>query len=274
MKKFLFLAAALLVSIGFPYCSKDETTTQPVKTDDKERGDNQQDEDEPTNIIPVRIPHYIMGVVETNSYRAFAEDDDPTIHILYDTSGNQKYSFWNETKKPDSKEAKMYASFCERYGDMTYDKERYYSSSDPYVNFYPLYNIVSIRVESIADYDTEHPAGSSLNDLCTLYSATPRKYIADGYVGEFDWSEASDEFGKYSRIFRRDDLEGSIPFAKPLSECTPADLELIGSGFMKLCMLRFERKPAANNSLHVFKITLTDERGKSYMAQTDLCAWR
>ena len=253
-------------------CDKDDTSPQPVKTDNQEKNDDIGDI--PDNTIPVDIPHYIMGVVETNSYKALVSDDDLTVHIVYDTSDNRKYSFWYEIKEPDSEEANAYVAFCERYGDTTYDKERYYNTAEPYVNFYPMDNIGSIRIESIANYDAEHPAGTSLNDLCTLYSATPRQYIADGYTGEFDWTEASDEFVKYSRIFRHDDIEGSLPFAKPLTECTPEDLELIGSGYMKLCMLSFERKPETKNSRQAFKITLTDEKGKTYIAQTDLCEWK
>ena len=43
---------------------------------------------------------------------------------------------------------------------------------------------------------------------------------------------------------------------------------------MKLCMLSFERKPETKNSRQAFKITLTDEKGKTYIAQTDLCEWK
>ena len=143
-------------------CDKDDTSPQPVKTDNQEKNDDIGDI--PDNTIPVDIPHYIMGVVETNSYKALVSDDDLTVHIVYDTSDNRKYSFWYEIKEPDSEEANAYVAFCERYGDTTYDKERYYNTAEPYVNFYPMDNIVSIRIDSIANYDAEHPAGTSLND--------------------------------------------------------------------------------------------------------------
>lgn len=77
-------------------CDKDDTSPQPVKTDNQEKNDDIGDI--PDNTIPVDIPHYIMGVVETNSYKALVSDDDLTVHIVYDTSDNRKYSFWYEIK--------------------------------------------------------------------------------------------------------------------------------------------------------------------------------
>ena len=81
-------------------CDKADTSPQPVKTDNQEKNDDIGDI--PDNTIPVDIPHYIMGVVETNSYKALVSDDDLTVHIVYDTSDNRKYSFWYEIKEPES----------------------------------------------------------------------------------------------------------------------------------------------------------------------------
>ncbi len=75
-----------------------------------------------------------------------------------------------------------YASLCKKYGDLkpggwSYTSEDY---MQPVALAESVYNIV---ITSDCDWDAEHPAGESLNDLFKVYYTTYYPFISGGWVG-------------------------------------------------------------------------------------------
>ncbi len=225
-------------------------------------------------------PHYLLTFRIPKSFTANIVEP-LIVRIGTAISSEDQCVSYFDTQDPDRfpKEAAAYEALCEYYGDKGYSKTR---------QFFPLYNggydflwynIVSIDVKSIVNYDAEHPAGTSLNDLCELVSWTPRDHIASGYTDLFDWSSPPDYIPQaYRNIAFRSDRhvnDGLHPFKIPLTECTPEDFILMGSGYYSsaLFLLRFAHGPEAGNNLQQFEIKLTDEQGKTYTARTEVCEW-
>ena len=74
--------------------------------------------------------------------------------------------------------------------------------------------IVNLEVWSSADWDAEHPAGTSLNDLARFSSNTPWPYIQSGYTQKY-----------------HEQLNGEYyPVDKLISELTPDDMTLLPRG--------------------------------------------
>ena len=78
----------------------------------------------------------------------------------------------------------LYDELCLKYGDMTYNREEFvvYGSEPRFLAYSP----VSIDIVSDVDFDAEHPAGTSLNDIVVFDAYSSKPYIDSGYV-EYDW---------------------------------------------------------------------------------------
>lgn len=80
--------------------------------------------------------------------------------------------------------AERYYALCEKFGDIKSDGFVCY---DPSYSIYPFacFEIINrVSVTSDNDWDTEHPAGSLLNDIFTITYYTHYPYIINGYTGE------------------------------------------------------------------------------------------
>ena len=287
----LFSAAAVALLLGSAFafgCGDKEDPVPPAdgteepgnKPDDNDQpGDNDQPE-VPDSIlvgqgtVKAEGPNYILGFYEIDEIEVRTNKDhsldlmvEPKCHISY---------FDNDEEDPEEVERfAEYRTLCERYGDTTYynaDRGLYYMNYLEYFN-YLKYNITNIDVVSDADYDADHPAGTSLRDLCYLVTWSPREYIASGYTETYDWS-VRPYFIPDGSFYIED--EGNHPMLISLDECTPEDLVLIGNGYISgsLFLLLFKKAPDEGNALQKFTLTLTDERGRIYTAVSDVAEWR
>lgn len=289
VRLFLWLIAlSLTLSVG---CSESDAPVNnpPVQTDPDNTGndsDNTDDPDTPGPDAPIKdgtetvdIPHYILRFYKPAGFVA-TSDNNLTLEIAMNlrtgADNDSGYYDFHHAEEPElyPEEAALYNALCERYGDMSYTEVRefhpFYMQDDGYA--FPAYSLTSIEVRSIVDYDAAHPVGTSLNDLCEVTAWSPRDYIASGYTALYDWSVLP-EF--YPESYDLQTCVGVHPVHFTLSEYTPADLELLGTGYQlhPILVLHFTQAPDAGNRLQRFLITLTDESGATYEVESAPVEW-
>lgn len=212
----------------------------------------------------VRAPHYILGFWQPKYFTASAKTKG-SIGIEYRFDDYCWYDHRNPGRdNVETERAKKYVALCERYGDITYTAER---------SFFPFYtggysylmdNIVSINVISETNYDAEHPAGSSLNDICTLQWESPYTHIKSGYTVTHDWPKVGNGYWQQDK--------GSIPFSKPLAQCTAEDMILMGDGWQNLCSIKLTKLPLSGTK-QLLTIMFEDESGKTYNCSVGPFSW-
>jgi hypothetical protein len=144
----------------------------------------------------------------------------------------------------------MYDALCEKHGDMTFNRKVYLPIDGRVVNF-PAIDFVSIDVVSNVDYDAEHPAGTSLNDLFTFNGYSAKPYIDSGY--------AEDDI-HVNEVYVYSDI------VKPLEEVSSNDLVLLGTGDPRrprLCHLAIDTYPTLSKT-HTFTVTMTADDGRVF----------
>lgn len=128
---------------------------------------------------------------------------------------------------------------CHENGDFTYSREVCLMYGMPGINAYTP-DIVSIDVLCEDDFDSSHPAGSSLNDYIKIKYRSVWSYIAAGYTGPDPYPDL--------RVKTRQ-----------LSEITPEDMRILLVG----PELHFVTKPE-KPGVHSLKIVMKMSDGKEY----------
>lgn len=128
---------------------------------------------------------------------------------------------------------------CHENGDFTYSRKVRLMYGMPGINAYTP-DIVSIDVCCEDDFDSSHPAGSSLNDYIKIKYRSAWSYIAAGYTGPDPYPEL--------RVKTRQ-----------LSEITPEDLRILLSD----PELHFVTKPE-KIGIHSLKIVLKTADGREH----------
>jgi hypothetical protein len=111
---------------------------------------------------------------------------------------------------------------------------------------FPSVNIEHIDIVCSEDFDAEHPAGSSLNDMVSIVGVSPKKFFDSGYLDRFDWTNHTTE--SFRRIYPEflsdlalakpnpddnpsceyiDYFPDFYPVEKKLTDVTPGDLALL-----------------------------------------------
>lgn len=132
----------------------------------------------------------------------------------------------------------LYDNICQENNDMTFnDIILFYPPEIPYyICYYP--NFTSIDVISDRDFNAEHPAGTSLNDIIRVYYNSVYDYVSSEYT--------QDEEIKTKKAM--------------LSNLTAEDLQMVTDyGFD----LTFGIDPLKKEK-HNLTITFTDIQGKKY----------
>lgn len=172
---------------------------------------------------------------------------------LYITKGEFTGTYLDEGEKKET-----YDALCEKNGDMTFNCEHTLvgsSPENPGIIAYPNVNIVSIDAVSNADFDEEHPAGTSLSDVIFFspwWSA--KKFIENGYVDDTD-------------IDINDPVIYGMTY-KSLNSFTGNELALIGSGDIRwkdtalLIGSLITYKNPSMSKTHAITVTVTFEDGR------------
>ena len=129
---------------------------------------------------------------------------------------------------------------CYENGDFTYGRNVSLAYGMPYICAYTP-DIVSIDVYCEDDFDSAHPAGSSLNDCITFEFNSAKDFIESGYPNA--------------------DAGYMMPTQKKLlSELAPEDLKILLDDF---CYLDFKVKPE-KLVIHTMKVVMKMSDGKEY----------
>ena len=128
---------------------------------------------------------------------------------------------------------------CHENGDFTYSRKVRLMYGMPGINAYTP-DIVSIDVCCEDDFDSSHPAGSSLNDYIKIKYRSVWSYIAAGYTGPDPYPELCVK-------------------TRQLSEITPEDLRILLSD----PELHFVTKPE-KIGIHSLKIVLKTADGREH----------
>ncbi len=165
--------------------------------------------------------------------------------IYLDMSSSCMYTDTGEKKE-------QYDAFCEKYGDMTYNRKVFVYYGE--ISSFQMYSFVSVEITSDADYDDLHPAGSSLADLFIFDATSAKPFVDSGYeMHEYVW------FGD-GKIHKTP----YYPIYKKVSDVIPYDFLMLSSGSTGAGgHLHFESLPTLSQT-HTFTVTFTDERGETF----------
>jgi hypothetical protein len=165
--------------------------------------------------------------------------------VYFDESFSYRYDDTGAKKE-------IYDSFCEKYGDMTYNRGDYVYLSESHT--FQMYSFVSVDIVSDADFDQAHPKGTSLADLIIFQATSSKPFVDSGYkMYESVWE-----------VDGRTYTHPYYPIHKRVSELTAYDfMMLYGIGYHSETWLNFEALPTLSKE-HIFTVTFTDERGETF----------
>ena len=160
------------------------------------------------------------------------------------------YSF-----KSKGEEKKKYDELCKIHNDMSYNQKRSYIVA-PLWGRCSAIDFREIDVISDKDFDSEHPAGTSLKDIVRFVSVSPKKFIDSGYKETFNWRRNK------PKIFKKESMISSM-FHEETENYFPINglLKDIGSDEMQMLpedthgILFFDKEPTAEKE-HTLKVTI------------------
>lgn len=168
---------------------------------------------------------------------------------------------------------------CAEINDFGYKYES--STTTSGYNHTQWYNdAVSINITSDMDYDAEHPAGISLNDVFNLVSMSPYKFIQSGYKKKFAFHETDlSSLPEYLLHFKGKLITNTWMNDKTLhpvyglvSDLTPEDMKLMGGyqecsrekGNKKCYFILCPAKDPEVNKIHNITVEIKDMYGKTF----------
>ena len=160
------------------------------------------------------------------------------------------YSF-----KSKGEEKKKYDELCKIHNDMSYNQKRSYIVV-PIWGRCSAIDFREIDVVSDKNFDSEHPAGTSLKDIVRFVSVSPKKFIDSGYKETFNWRRNK------PKIFKKESMISSM-FHEETENYFPINglLKDIGSDEMQMLpedthgILFFDKEPTAEKE-HTLKVTI------------------
>ena len=189
---------------------------------------------------------------------ALSLTDNGNIRISYDTVSSHKEYSWNSS----GQNKVVYDSLCKVHNDLGYDKKRGYIAMPDWGSC-STFDIAHIDVVSNANFDAQHPSGTSLNDLVYFISVSPKKYIDSGYNYSYDWANKTPEiFDKEQEMYNfRNSSESSNynPINKKLSETAIDEMVLLPAYYFGY--LVFDSSPTTIKK-HTLTVTFSLCNGK------------
>ena len=218
------------------------------------------------------VDSFSIGVYRNNNptitkeapiYLEMIGDFDGGVNYMSQTNVySDSYEDW--AYKPSEEQYNKYIELCNKHEDYGYTHEIQISAAKRtenyngrgYVQGYTYWDItpVSIDVTSNADFDENHPAGASLNDIVLFTTFSPYPFIKNGYTGK--------EFVKNKKTldqYTQDDFKlifcvGSAPIYNELDEDNYG-------------CISFTTEPTANKE-HTLTITIKDDYGRTFSDTT------
>ena len=169
------------------------------------------------------------------------------------------YSF-----KSKGEEKKKYDELCKIHNDMSYNQKRSYIVV-PIWGRCSAIDFREIDVVSDKNFDSEHPAGTSLKDIVRFVSVSPKKFIDSGYKETFNWEKNEPNF------FAKDSMIPTM-FQPESWNYFPINglLKDIGTDEMQMLpedthgILFFDKEPTAEKE-HTLTVTIYTREGKKFV---------
>ena len=175
-------------------------------------------------------------------YQKYTSEDD-----------NIKTASYSFKSKGENK--KIYDELCKIHNDLSYNQKRSYIVA-PLWGRCSAIDFKEIDVISDKDFDSEHPAGTSLKDIVRFVSVSPKKFIDSGYKETFNWRRNRPEiFKKDSMIlslFQRE-TENYFPINRLLKDIGTDDMQMLPVNTHGI--LFFDKEPTAEKE-HTLTVTI------------------
>ena len=172
-------------------------------------------------------------------------------NIIICGKGEVKQYSWRH--KGEAK--KKYEELCRTHNDLMYNKKREYHHS-PEWGVCSAVDFIEIDIVSNNNFDSEHPAGTSLKDIVRFVSVSPKKFIDSGYKETFNWRRNRPEiFKKDSMVlslFQRE-TENYFPINRLLKDMGRDEMQMLPANTHGI--LFFDKKPTADKE-HKLKVTI------------------
>lgn len=160
---------------------------------------------------------------------------------------------------------KIFDKLSKSYGDTNYNREVEWEYQTIGVC---IQHISKVDVVSNRDFDSLHPAGTSLSDVVYFYGSTPYPCVASGYRDYFILLDSL-PFPKENPVYQSavayndykdqpSDPNPFFPIYKRLSDMTENDYVMVVS-----CVLFFTSKPEGEQT-HTLTVTLTTTEGEQF----------
>ena len=182
--------------------------------------------------------------------------DDGNIAIYKEyTSENVNIKTASYSFKSKGEEKKRYDELCKIHNDMSYNQKRSYIVVPIWGRCFAI-DFREIDVISDKNFDSEHPAGTSLKDIVRFVSISPKKFIDSGYKETFNWRRNK------PKIFKKESMISSM-FHEETENYFPINglLKDIGSNEMQMLpedthgILFFDKEPTAEKE-HTLTVTI------------------
>ena len=137
---------------------------------------------------------------------------------------------------------------------------------ESWIRDYLRADFTQVKVWSDADFDAEHPAGSSLNDITRFVAFSPMPYLRSGYQAEYQWDE---QYRKsLEQLFSGLNIRTSYvyPIDKKVSELTADDMQMLKLGefsFLNNVGLLILPTPTLAKS-HTISVEMTINAGNTF----------
>lgn len=203
------------------------------------------------------------NVFKTEMFRSFViRYYEPQNLFMFETPSGNIVVNYGETNlicdwKSKGRQKELYDSLCRANNDISYNKEISYYP-DPHagdgVIDLSINRVAKIDVTSNADFDEQHPAGTSLNDIIRFMGISVYEFLQSNYRYSHNWDIKpegfEDELYSYSQSFHS-------PVTGLLSELQTDDMILLDN----VGLLHFEKVPTLSKT-HELIITVTLDNGK------------
>lgn len=159
---------------------------------------------------------FILGLISCDDFHHYSHSYVQS-YTLYDNISVRRSLASSSTKNLDlsvatshsigllseGQDRNLFDRICVEYGDTSYNKMVYLPNNYPtIISVYP--HITTINVISNKDFDVEHPAGTSLNDIMNITFSSCIEYVESNYDENQKYSNSKKE--KLLKDLAQDDL--------------------------------------------------------------------
>jgi len=172
-------------------------------------------------------------------------------NIIIRGKGRVKHYSWRD----EGGEKTTYEALCRKHNDLTYNKKREYHLR-PEWGVCSAVDFREIDIVSDKDFDSEHPAGTSLKDIVRFVSISPKKFIDSGYKETFNWEKNEpDFFAKDSMIptMFQSETWNSFPINGLLKDIGTDEMQMLPVNTHGI--LFFDKEPTAEKE-HTLTVTI------------------